>query len=74
MGAYKGKTGIGAAGKVAVFGLLMRQGNVFTVVVENNVKSEMLLPVITRKIERNSWVYTDTYRGYNALDDEFHHE
>ncbi len=35
-GHRKGKRGRGATGKVAVFGLLKRQGKVFTVVVENN--------------------------------------
>ena len=72
-GHRKGKRGRGAAGKVAVFGLLKRQGKVFTVVVENT-KSETLLPVIKRKIKPDSWVYTDTYRSYDALDvSEFHH-
>ncbi|MFZ7218145.1 IS1595 family transposase, partial [Avibacterium avium] len=64
-GHRKGKRGRGAAGKVAVFGLLKRQGKVFTVVVENT-KSETLLPVIKRKIKPDSWVYTDTYRSYDA--------
>ncbi|MEN2881245.1 hypothetical protein POEJIIAE_02694 [Mannheimia haemolytica] len=33
------------------------------------------MPVITRKIKPDSWVYTDTYRSYDALDvSEFHHE
>lgn len=73
-GHRKGKRGRGAAGKVAVFGLLKRQGKVFTVVVENT-KSETLLPVITRKIKPDSWVYTDTYRSYDALDvSDFQHE
>ncbi|MFQ1048670.1 IS1595 family transposase [Avibacterium paragallinarum] len=73
-GHRKGKRGRGAAGKVAVFGLLKRQGKVFTVVVENT-KSETLLPVIKRKIKPDSWVYTDTYRSYDALDvSEFHYE
>lgn len=52
---------------MAVFGLLKRQGKVFTVVVENT-KSETLLPVIKRKIKPDSWVYTDTYRSYDTLD------
>ncbi|MFU2055611.1 IS1595 family transposase, partial [Gallibacterium anatis] len=40
-----------------------------------NTKSETLLPVIKRKIKPDSWVYTDTYRSYDALDvSEFHHE
>ena len=72
-GHRKGKRGRDAAGKVAVFGILKRQGKVFTVVVENT-KSETLLPVIKRKIKPDSWVYTDTYRSYDALDvSEFHH-
>ena len=59
----KGKRGQGAAGKVAVFGLLKRQGKVFTVVVENT-KTETLMPVIVRKIKLDSWVYTDIYHRY----------
>ena len=70
----KGKRGQGAAGKVAVFSLLKRQGKVFTVVVENT-KTETLMPVIVRKIKPYCWVYTDTYRRYDALDViKFHHE
>ena len=44
-GHRKGKRGRGAAGKVTVFGLLKRQGRVFTVVVENT-RTETLMPVI----------------------------
>ena len=62
-GHRKGKRGRGAAGKVAVFGLLKRQGKVFTVVVENT-KTETLMPVIVRKIKLGSWVYTDIYHRY----------
>ena len=33
------------------------------------------MPVIVRKIKPDSWVYTDTYRNYDALDvSKFHHE
>ncbi|MWQ45649.1 IS1595 family transposase, partial [Glaesserella parasuis] len=73
-GHRKGKRGRGAAGKVAVFSILKRQGKVFTVVV-NDTKIRTLMPVITRKIKPDSWVYTDTYHSYDALDvSEFHHE
>ncbi|OIT24033.1 DDE transposase [Glaesserella parasuis] len=73
-GHRKGKRGRGAAGKVAVFGILKRQGKVFTVVV-NDTKTTTLMPVISRKIKPDSWVYTDTYHSYDALDvSEFHHE
>ena len=72
-GPRKGKRGRGAAGKVAVFGLLKQQGKVFTVVVENT-RTETLMPVIARKIKTNSWVHTDTYRSYDALDvSKFYH-
>ena len=54
--------------------MLKRQGKVFTVVVENT-KTETLMPVIVRKIKPGSWVYTDTYRSYDAFDvSKFHHE
>ncbi|QKY72702.1 IS1595 family transposase [Glaesserella parasuis] len=73
-GHRKGKRGRGAAGKVAVFSILKRQGKVFTVVV-NDTKIRTLMPVISRKIKPDNWVYTDTYHSYDALDvSEFHHE
>ena len=73
-GKRKGKRGRGAAGKVAVFGILKRQGKVYTLVVENT-QSETLLPVITRKIKPDSWVYTDSYKRYDSIDvAKFHHE
>ncbi|MDG6867752.1 IS1595 family transposase [Glaesserella parasuis] len=73
-GHREGKRGRGAAGKVAVLGILKRQGKVFTVVV-NDTKTTTPMPVIARKIKPDSWVYTDTYHSYDALDvSEFHHE
>ena len=73
-GARKGKRGRGAAGKVAVFGILKRGGKVYTKVVVNT-KAETLMPVIARKIAPDSVVYTDCYRSYNALDvSYFYHE
>jgi transposase len=73
-GARKGKRGRGAAGKVAVFGILKRGGKVYAKVVENT-KTKTLMPVIARKLVPHSVVYTDCYRSYNALDvSEFYHE
>ena len=43
-GQRKGRRGRGAAGKVVVFGILKRNGRVYTVVVDN-AKSETLFPV-----------------------------
>ena len=73
-GVRKGKRGRGAAGKVAVFGILKRGGKVYVKVVPDT-KSNTLMPIITRKIAPDSVVYTDCYRSYNALDvADFYHE
>jgi len=72
-GIRKGKRGRGAAGKVAVFGLLKRGGKVFTAIVPN-ARTETLLPIIEEIVTPDSIVYTDTFKAYNALDvTEFHH-
>lgn len=57
-----------AKGRTVVYvsGQLKQQGYVFIVVV--NTKTETLMPVITRKIKPDNWVYTDTYKSYAALD------
>ena len=73
-GARKGKRGRGAAGKVAVFGILKRGGKAYTKVV-SDTRAITLMPLITRKIAPDSVVYTDCYRSYNALDvSDFYHE
>ena len=66
-GGRKGRRGRGAAGKVVVFGILKRNGQVYTVVVDN-AKSETLLPVIKKKIMPDSIVYTDSLNSYDKLD------
>ena len=72
-GVRKGKRGRGAAGKTAVFGILKRNGKVYTIVVADT-KQSTLMPVIKREIKPDSFVYTDSYRSYNALDvSEFKH-
>ena len=72
-GTWKGKRGRGAVGKVAVFGLLKRNGKVYTVVVPN-AQSATLLPIIREKVKPDSIVYTDTFRSYDVLDvSEFSH-
>lgn len=72
-GARKGKRGRGAAGKVAVFGLLKRGGKVYTAIIPN-AKTETILPIIEEKVTPDSIVYTDTFKAYNALDvSDFHH-
>ena len=66
-GSRKGKRGRGAADKVAVFGLLKRNGKVYTVAVPNT-QSATLLPIIREQVKPDSIVYTDTYRSYDVLD------
>ncbi|WXK58375.1 IS1595 family transposase [Glaesserella parasuis] len=57
-GTRKGKRGRGAVGKTAVFGLLKRDGKVYTVVVPNSICD----------------TFTDFYRSYDVLDvSEFNH-
>ncbi len=72
-GKRKGKRGRGAGGKTAVFGILKRNGKVYTIVVKDT-KQETLMPIITSKIKPDSVVYTDTYPSYNALNvNDFKH-
>ncbi len=66
-GIRKGKRGRGAAGKVAVFGLLKRNDKVYTACVKDT-KAKTLMPIIASKIKPDSVVYTDSYRSYHALD------
>ena len=66
-GYRKGRRGRSAAGKVVVFGILKRNGRVYTVVVDN-AKSDTLMPVIKQKIMPDSIVYTDSLSSYDKLD------
>lgn len=62
----RGKRGRGAAGKIAVVGLLKRQGKVFVKVVESCSKAE-LQPIIQHQVLENSIVYTDGWKAYDGL-------
>ena len=52
-GTRKGKRGRGAGGKVPVFGLLKRNGKVYTVIIPD-AKSDTLLPIIREKVKPDS--------------------
>jgi len=65
-GRRKGKRGRGADGKSIVFGLLEREGRVYTRVVEH-VSKEELMAVIRKKTRKGSVYFTDTFRSYNSL-------
>ena len=66
-GCRKGKRGRGATGKVPVFGLLKRGGRVYTKTIPD-VRSKTLMAIIKRKVVPDSIVYSDDWKGYNALD------
>jgi len=62
-GTCTGKRGQGAAaGKISVFGLLKRNGKIYTVIIPD-AKSEILLPLIREKVCPDSIVYADSFRG-----------
>lgn len=65
-GRRKGKRGRGAAGKSIVFGLLERDGRVYTRIVDD-VSKEILMDVIRKKARKGSVYYTDSFRSYNSL-------
>jgi len=65
-GKRKGKRGRGAGHKVPVFGILERKGMVQVEVVPD-VSAESLLSLTVKKVRRGSIVYTDRFRGYDAL-------
>ena len=62
-----------ASDKTPVFGLLKRGGKVYTKVIPN-AKQQTLIPIIKDKVVPDSIVYSDSWKGYNALDvSEFKH-
>ena len=65
-GKQKGKRGRGAAGKVAVMGILERKGRIYTTVIPN-VKAETLMEEIKSKTIKGSVFYTDTFKSYKSL-------
>lgn len=62
----RGLRGRGARGKTIVFGLIKRKGKVYTQVVKNCSAKE-LIPIIESKVDKDSIVYTDTFRTYDGL-------
>ena len=64
----RGKRGRGASGKTIVFGLLKRDGNIYTEIVPDASKAS-LQAIIRGKADINSVIHTDDWRGYNGLVD-----
>ena len=65
-GVRKGPRGRGAKGKSVVFGLLERDGRVYTKVVES-VSAETLMTHIQAHTRKGLVYYTDAFRGYQSL-------
>lgn len=65
-GKRKGKRGRGAKNKVIVFGMLERRGKVSLDILPN-VKGETLMNATVAKAKKGSMVYTDQWKGYDAL-------
>ena len=62
----RGKKGRGALGKVPVVGLLKRNGKVFTQIIKNCKRHE-LMPVIKGKVLEELTIYTDSWKSYDGL-------
>jgi len=64
----KGKRGRGAYGKTPVFGILQRGGKVYTEMVPDCAK-KTLQGIIRGKVNPDSVIHSDTWRGYDGLVD-----
>lgn len=62
----RGKRGRGAKGKTPVVGLLRRKGRVYTQIIPNCTRAE-LMPIIKGKILTDATVYTDGWKSYDGL-------
>ena len=64
----KGKRGRGASGKTIVFGLFKRKGKVYTKIIPNCSRAT-LQAVIRGKVDIESTIHSDGWKGYNGLVD-----
>ena len=64
----RGKRGRGASGKTIVFGLLKRDGKVYTEIVPD-CKKVTLQAIIRGRVSLETVIHTDGWRGYDGLVD-----
>ena len=64
----KGKRGRGAFGKTIVFGIFKRNGKVFTEIIPD-CRRATLQAVIRGRVDLESIIHSDGWRGYNGLVD-----
>jgi transposase len=62
----RGKRGRGAANKIPVFGILKREGKVFTQIITKASRAE-LMPIIKGKVLEESVINSDGWRSYDGL-------
>jgi transposase-like protein len=62
----RGKRGRGASKKIVVFGLLKRNGRVYTQIIPRATQIE-IMPIIRRTVASGSDIYSDGWRSYDAL-------
>jgi transposase len=65
-GKRKGNRGRGAGSKVPVFGILRRNGKVYTKIVKD-VSGKTLKDIIRNKVDTDSIIYSDSFRSYDGL-------
>jgi transposase len=68
----KGKRGRGASGKTIVFGLLKRNGKVYTRIVPNYSRATLQV-VIRGEVGFKSTIHSDGWKGYDGLGYKKHH-
>ena len=64
----RGLRGRGAGGKTPVFGMLKRNGKVYTQIVRN-CSANQLIPIIKGQADTNSTIFSDSFRTYDGLAD-----
>ena len=64
----RGRRGRGASGKTPVFGMLKRNGKVYTQIVKNCSANE-LIPIIKSQVDNGSTMFSDSWKSYNGLAD-----
>ncbi len=62
----RGKRGRGSGGKIIVFGMLKREGRVYTQIIKRAQRRE-IMPVIRKVVKSGSDIYSDGWKSYDAL-------
>ena len=60
------KRGRGAENNVPVCGVLKRDGRVYTQIIKNASKQE-LMPIVRQWVQKQSTIYTDKWKAYDGL-------